>query len=554
MTGLNRRGKLKTCCVLVRLSVIMGHRHGFKEPQTFETNHDQFWNHIHPEDPLVHLAGASSGVVENNSFLHPVGNLQTDELRCVSHWNPPPRLNEMSSSQISHVPLNQSDVLSMHDSFHSSTAVGTLQVPGNHVHHAPSPNYIAENNAFDLTVGTNGRGQYKRKSPMIPSINETGSTSGYYCPGSSSHGSYVRQNIDAQHSRWDPLVMPPSYSPSVSGESSHRNVRSRSTFELDPDLLSTHRGPNFPSHMGSSRHLTENCNPGELSNQSPTLPLLERNHIHISSSSHGRTIYADSGNINQDANHFIIGSSTPNIPGQIAGYNHDPGSSRNPAVVQRFHSTSAQTRGVRTSYPQRSVPTNRVGIPGFQLGQAALLEEGLRSLETENYSNRYPRAHTSAGWRSNDRVRSRSFARSSHDQMTREALIAIGRSSFHGPRGMLDQQRELMLDVDNMSYEELLALGERIGSVSTGLSDDQLLKCLKETVYLTSEQVTMEERCVICLEEYQDMDQLGSLKSCSHEYHVGCIKKWLSMKNLCPICKAPALPDDMKKEKMKAPI
>lgn len=42
------------------------------------------------------------------------------------------------------------------------------------------------------------------------------------------------------------------------------------------------------------------------------------------------------------------------------------------------------------------------------------------------------------------------------------------------------------------------------------------------------------------------MDEVGALRSCGHDYHVSCIRKWLSMKNICPICKASALPDDMK--------
>ena len=47
--------------------------------------------------------------------------------------------------------------------------------------------------------------------------------------------------------------------------------------------------------------------------------------------------------------------------------------------------------------------------------------------------------------------------------------------------------------------QELLALGERIGSVNIGLREDQLPKCLTETVYGSSDQVQEEGRCVICL-------------------------------------------------------
>jgi hypothetical protein len=41
-------------------------------------------------------------------------------------------------------------------------------------------------------------------------------------------------------------------------------------------------------------------------------------------------------------------------------------------------------------------------------------------------------------------------------------------------------------------------------------------------------------------EEYVDGDDIGRL-DCGHDFHAGCIKQWLVLKNLCPICKNPAL-------------
>ncbi|XP_062157504.1 probable E3 ubiquitin-protein ligase HIP1 [Alnus glutinosa] len=119
-----------------------------------------------------------------------------------------------------------------------------------------------------------------------------------------------------------------------------------------------------------------------------------------------------------------------------------------------------------------------------------------------------------------------------------QATMMVDRSS-HGSRNLIDQYRDMRLDIDNMSYEELLALGERMGNVSTGLSENVISRCLMETTYSSSKLILEEERCAICLEEYKNEEEVGTVKNCGHDYHVGCIKKWLLKKNTCPICKAP---------------
>ncbi|KAI4367608.1 hypothetical protein MLD38_023327 [Melastoma candidum] len=111
----------------------------------------------------------------------------------------------------------------------------------------------------------------------------------------------------------------------------------------------------------------------------------------------------------------------------------------------------------------------------------------------------------------------------------------------HGLAELHDRHRDMRLDVDNMSYEELLALEERIGDVNTGLSEETILKCMQQKKRLGSDIAeTMQEPCCICQEEYTDGDDLGILE-CGHEFHVECIKQWLAQKNLCPICKTTGL-------------
>ncbi|WRX13611.1 zinc finger protein [Theobroma cacao] len=113
---------------------------------------------------------------------------------------------------------------------------------------------------------------------------------------------------------------------------------------------------------------------------------------------------------------------------------------------------------------------------------------------------------------------------------------------YHGMAETHDRHRDMRLDVDNMSYEELLALEERIGDVSTGLSEETILKLMKQQKYssTTTESPQELEPCCICQEEYADGDDTGTL-DCGHDFHTNCIKQWLMLKNLCPICKTTAL-------------
>lgn len=40
--------------------------------------------------------------------------------------------------------------------------------------------------------------------------------------------------------------------------------------------------------------------------------------------------------------------------------------------------------------------------------------------------------------------------------------------------------------------------------------------------------------------DYEKQEKIGTL-DCGHEYHADCVKRWLLVKNTCPICKSSAL-------------
>ncbi|KDP33448.1 hypothetical protein JCGZ_07019 [Jatropha curcas] len=136
------------------------------------------------------------------------------------------------------------------------------------------------------------------------------------------------------------------------------------------------------------------------------------------------------------------------------------------------------------------------------------------------------------------------------EELTYEQLLVLETGLFLNGLNIYDQHRDMRLDIDNMSYEELLALEERMGTVSTALTEEALSECLKTSSYQSA---SLEDaasdlcgkkddvKCSICQEDYTVGDEVGRLQ-CEHRYHVACIRQWLRQKNWCPICKASAAP------------
>ncbi|KAK4782010.1 hypothetical protein SAY86_016112 [Trapa natans] len=122
-----------------------------------------------------------------------------------------------------------------------------------------------------------------------------------------------------------------------------------------------------------------------------------------------------------------------------------------------------------------------------------------------------------------------------------EDIMTLYMSMIHEVPDIQDLHWDMRLDVDNMSYEELLALEEHIGNVSTGLNEETILACMNQLKHSDMVNNHMKaEPCCICQEDYNDVEYVGILE-CGHDFHRDCIKKWLMLKNLCPICKMTGL-------------
>ena len=104
-----------------------------------------------------------------------------------------------------------------------------------------------------------------------------------------------------------------------------------------------------------------------------------------------------------------------------------------------------------------------------------------------------------------------------------ERLYDLGREEF------LYSNYPIPLSEPEMTYEEMLALGDQIGTVSKGLGEEQLLK-LKRVNLLN------DENCSICLHSLEIGTIATILEPCGHIYDSECIKKWLEHNKTCPLC------------------
>ena len=96
-------------------------------------------------------------------------------------------------------------------------------------------------------------------------------------------------------------------------------------------------------------------------------------------------------------------------------------------------------------------------------------------------------------------------------------------------------------DVDDMDYEELLELQERIGGAVT---HDANATLAATTTFEVSEADAAARRaaggdaarCVVCMEDIAVGDVLRRMAKCPHACHAPCLERWLATNPKCPVC------------------
>ncbi|TVU21732.1 hypothetical protein EJB05_31389, partial [Eragrostis curvula] len=490
-----------------------------------------------------------------------------------SHGSMAPRLNDVPSSS------RAAQFLSYRVGSSGNSHVSSVHCPsGSSSSHLPEPSMSYPHRSEESVPPVsshleNRRAAMKRKNPVVHHVDGT-NTGGYY-GGSSSNAqtsNYVQPSpirltetftqMPFGQSGWDGQQL-------LQQEGLERNVRARHNYnffmEPRPDI--THAANNIylpPLRSTASASLSTLV----ARNQPPiSVPLPPRT---LPSGAPGTTGRAFFGRTHCPA----IGSSNssvaaaPTVSGSSGNATFDNGGYP-PRTVNNVYSHPAPTgpSGSRTVPLETAI---RSCPPGFAAATSSMGPSGSRALPLETAVRSYPpgfSATTSASIRIGQPFPTRGAAPSRHarhvaighansgrNRRARSAYYAFHPSMMEAEGLMLDQlifyesreaadpHRDMRLDVDNMTYEDLLALGEYIGNVNTGVPEDKIAGCVREVVCCSSDPSQNDDddgTCVVCLEGYKDKDLLGTLK-CSHDFHAECIKKWLQVKNSCPVCKAAA--------------
>ena len=72
-------------------------------------------------------------------------------------------------------------------------------------------------------------------------------------------------------------------------------------------------------------------------------------------------------------------------------------------------------------------------------------------------------------------------------------------------------------------------------SCSTNEDEGQLDIPLLDKKELTDEGL-LDEKCVICLENYQTKEKITRL-NCNHTFHYKCLSTWVKTESTCPLCR-----------------
>lgn len=122
----------------------------------------------------------------------------------------------------------------------------------------------------------------------------------------------------------------------------------------------------------------------------------------------------------------------------------------------------------------------------------------------------------------------------SRQEYNQHALVPSA-SGLSGLAGINNHARDI--DPDNMTYEELLRLGEEVGDVKKERWRRMAVQVISS---LPTHRWTRDHgediACIICQYNFATNDRAMTLP-CAHVFHEDCVDGWIRENNSCPLCK-----------------
>lgn len=87
--------------------------------------------------------------------------------------------------------------------------------------------------------------------------------------------------------------------------------------------------------------------------------------------------------------------------------------------------------------------------------------------------------------------------------------------------------------------EELLRMEEQLNGLNNPTNigaTQEHINCRTLSYKYVKAKISIEEKCTICLCEYDQYDNVRRLP-CMHLFHIECVDKWLTQSKRCPICR-----------------
>uniref|UniRef100_A0A7N0SWW7 RING-type domain-containing protein n=1 Tax=Kalanchoe fedtschenkoi TaxID=63787 RepID=A0A7N0SWW7_KALFE len=185
-------------------------------------------------------------------------------------------------------------------------------------------------------------------------------------------------------------------------------------------------------------------------------------------------------------------------------------------------------QGQENIYPSANTNSNKYGFLDF--GTTPYYDDRLPDYEITDHAGRldeYRRPFGGSLLNNDTTVPINTIQEGYPNTTLREGPIEIGRD-----HSTLDTQVTWQdtINPDTMSYEELLELGETVGTENRGLTKEviALLPVSRYKRWFFWRRKSRNERCVVCQMEYKRGDKQITLP-CKHVYHAGCGAKWLSI-------------------------